>query len=584
MRLGTPSQCEVSAGKVLGVRAMNLSHIAIDVQKRDAGMRSREQQVLLVIAGILVVTSALGALKFRRERDTVRSTLTAYAATLPLSLARPSGAPVPRAALEALGQIRDHIAEGQYTLASEQLEEIASKRPRRAQTPAGGREPRPPGPGPSPHSPDGGLGMPLGPGQSREGTQVSPEAREFFDEHPELYRRARALAGALIAGRRQGADLGDAPELLKQTIEAAEEGDDRKVADLVRRAERALGGPPAPSPHGGEPGRAPARSPESMELEQKVARFQQAAQKAQAEGRDISVIAAISAKIRDAMAEGNRELAGELIDQATAKLMGTKPVARRPGPRQGQRPARGAARGGEPRPPDARMATARRVVETLMATMNQEQDALNKARASLADAQLALREKNQDQVRDILRTASVELDGIERGRRALVERQTRPGRPAGSADTQSGPRPRTAGLRESIPVPFVKPREAMAHIGDAFDKVRTLSVDQYAEGKRDLTFALFGRVVIAPKQPDEKPEPDSSDSVPVTEELVRHKLQMAEGPYRAAEASGDAKAGEAQKLLAEARRLLYEEKYAEASEALDRVLEVLGVEASESAT
>jgi len=210
--------------------------------------------------------------------------------------------------------------------------------------------------------------------------------------------------------------------------------------------------------------------------------------------------------------------------------------------------------------------------------MTQEQEALNKARTSIANAELALREKNQEQVREILRTATVQLAHIERGRQALAAPERRgPRRPSEREGREPPGRGAGPRLARPVPVPVLQPREALAQIRDAFDKARALGEDEYAERQQRLAVALLERIVVSPREPDGKPGGEAPGGLPVTEDVVRRKLQAAEEPYRDAEASGSASAGQARGLLGDARRLLYDAQYQEADELLDRTLELLGV-------
>lgn len=552
-------------------------------------MRSREL-VSVAVAAALVVISALGALKFKRERDVIRSTLTKYAAAVPIAMVSSAGAQAPMGVTDMVRKAKGLIARGQYALAREQLDRLRRQAPVRADRadtePEENVEVEPPrrrqrGPGERP------LGQPLGLARGWQGRQVSPEAREFFESHPGLNRRAQALAGAVMAKRREGEDVRQPQELLRRVIETAEEGDAGAVEELLRRTERALGGAPkAPEAPGerrqGRPGGRPPR--QAQALQRKWAELREAARKAEAEGKDTRPLAELLPKIREAMEKDDVKRAEQLLDEGTARLERARPSPPRTRQRRGRggpadRP-RGAGPGRRPQAPG--MAGVRRLIEMLIATMTQEQEALNKARDSMTNAELALREKNQEQVREILQTARAELARIEHGRRALVE-LAREGvrRPSEPGARERAARPPSLRLEGPLPVPFIKPREAVGHIGDAFDRVRTLTDDDYAAGKPRLALALLERVFSLPEEPEKKAEDKPVAGAPVTEDVVRQKLESAEEPYREAKAADAERAQEAERLLGEVRRLLYEGKYDEADEVLDRALAVLGVAAPE---
>jgi len=142
-------------------------------------MRSRES-VSLVVATILVVVSALGALKLKRERDAVRSTLSRYAAVVPLAVRGPAAAARPEGLLEILTKAKQHIERGQYALADEQLAQV-----RRQPLPPAGRataerkeEAQPERPRRERGAGDRALRQPLGPARGRAMAGVSPKARD----------------------------------------------------------------------------------------------------------------------------------------------------------------------------------------------------------------------------------------------------------------------------------------------------------------------------------------------------------------------------------------------------------------------
>ncbi|MGD8238981.1 MAG: hypothetical protein PVH68_10545 [Armatimonadota bacterium] len=552
-------------------------------------MRSRECIALLVTT-VLVVVSALAALQLKRERDAIRTTLTQYAAAVPIAMVGAPGAREPQRLAALVREARDNIRQGQYSVADERLAQIPRERPARAEEARDGPPPAPEARRPRPERApgEGALRRPLRPGGGRSFRGLDPKAREFFDAHPELRDRARALAGRIMAGGREGADVEEAQELLREAMSAAERGDAETVGRFIERTQRALGVPRrrrAPQRERAAPdrerqgSRTERPSPEVDTLRRRVAQFQEAARRAQAEGRDVRDANALMPKLRDAVAARDAKRAAELLEEATARLQRAKPAQRRPGQRETRRPPGGRPRGAgdRERPLPSQTTAARRLVQTLMATMAREQDSLNKAWTSILNAELALREKNQDQVREILRDAAGELVRIERGRRALVRLSREgPGRPS-EREGGAGVERAMARLGGPLPVPFVEPREAIAQIGEAFDKVHTLSDEEYAERKPRLAIALLERVVVTPEEPEEEA------GTPVTEEAVRRKLEAAEEPYRDARASDGSKADKAERLLAEARRLLYEREYEEANEAADRALELLGVPVVEAA-
>ena len=533
-------------------------------------MRSRECGTLIV-ATILVVVSALAALQFKRERDTVRATLTRYVAAVPIAMVRPAAGAVPQRLASLVQGVRDHITAGEYALADEQLERLVRERPSITEGPSEEAE--------EPSEARGG-------GRGRAAARMSPKAREFFNEHPRLDRRARALAGAIMGEPREGADVREARELLRRAIATAEEGDTDKVAELISRTEKALGGPPKPAAPEREARRERAGGPppEVRALQRKFAELHKAAEEARAQGKDPRGLARLVPQIQEAMKKGDTKRVGELLQQATTRLKQAKPApegAGRTEPRGGPSRRPGGGRPGE-RAVGPQVAAARRVTQMLMATMTEEQDALNNVRRSIGNAELALREKNQDQVREILHTATVELARIEHGRRALVRLASAgPGRPPEGEARERGERLFPAHLDRPVPVPVVQPREAIVQINDCFDKVRSLTDDEYAEGKQKLAIVLLERIVLLPEEPEKKAEPEAPAGKPVTEGTLRHKLAAAEKPYREARASDGADAEKAQRLLAEARRFLYAREYRDANTRLDEALKLLGVPAPE---
>jgi hypothetical protein len=285
---------------------------------------------------------------------------------------------------------------------------------------------------------------------------------------------------------------------------------------------RSGGGQAAPGPEGGQAGGGPgggmgglAALAASPEAQQMVQGFMRSLQERRQRGEDIGPALQKAEEARQAFARGDLQQAASLFQQATQGAGQGRPLrggANRPGPTGGQRRARpaGAPRqpGAAPRADWASFGFQRPGQAPAgggqqaggggfglqlgagappQAQMAQWAGRVEQARETVENAKIAIRERNQDQLIEILDKALA----------LLCTTPERPRPPA--ARMPAGP------PAAQMPTPEMRPpvRDAEAFgeqvqsvVFDVFDKVRALPEDQYGERRAALCTGLLAQLLL----------------------------------------------------------------------------------------
>ncbi len=428
------------------------------------------------------------------------------------------------------------------------------------------------------------------------GDKLPPEAYgdlpegavEYFRQHEDLLRAFLEECNYSRQLRDAGVDVDDLRAVRDSLLEAARLGQDEKVRTLLAKMQKMVRGKGG----GPEPG-----LPE--ELREGLERFRDVAQEADRQGRDVRPAMELIQRAEALAAQGQVEQAKAVIEKAikaarnAEKRQQRAGLARRPmrlrAPQE-RRPAR--APGGE-------AGLASFLLQGLLGMMAAEEADLTHAYLEIDNAKVAVREKNAEQIKQILDEAlerfsaigkrrqefSAVMNELMAGRREDMERPARRGEPRG----EEAP----AGRRAMAPGRMQQAREALtASIVEALQRARELSDEQFEQRKQVIAEQLV--MVIAggrrPQQPEEtQAEADAAAVIKgyetemekaAAEQRIRDKLQAAQEPYAELRAAGEnvELIAELERLFASAREALYAGSYLEAEELVNEGLRKLGIE------
>ncbi len=466
-------------------------------------MRTASGLAMLVLVLVLIAVGG-AALKLLTDRQSMATMIDDYGQSL-------SAIPMPPGpAVQAFTSAQQRAGAGDYTGARSDLERgmglvrEAPIPPTTPQPPPGGDQPR----GPSPEE------------LERAVEELPETVRPFFRERPELLRQAMMLR--LRAQRSVPPE-----EMEKQTqriIEAASAGDEEAVKSVLAELRGKLG-PVSPQGRQGPGGRMPGRRPRGAgeargQVQQWITQARQILSRARQAGANTKQASELVNRAEGLLAQGKEREAAEKMEEAMQHLRGVAANAqRRPrgapragGARMARRPGgpgglRGPGGPGGPAGPGAMPG----FLGALLGHMRSESAAIFGAMEDIETAGLALLEKNQDQVREILSSATDKLKAVGKGRSELdknlqqMQRAPRaaPGgaRPRGprSAQGPRQPRPGQPGP-PSVREPALDPRRVHDLLGRALDEVRTLSPDEYEKQREEM----IGRIVVSLMRPPDE--------------------------------------------------------------------------------
>jgi hypothetical protein len=454
----------------------------------------------LAKGGLVVILIAVGgaALRLLMDRQSMATMIDDYGQTL-------TSMPVPPGpASQAFASARERAGSGDYAGAKADLKRgvgLVSEAAVPA-APTGPPSPETPSRAPSPEELD----------QAAEG--LPEKVRPFFRDHPDLLRQVMMLR-TRAEGRVPPAEM---EKYAERIMEAAAAGDEEKLKSILGEIRRALGPPGAQggrrpggrTPGGGRmPGGGPRGAGEARgQVQQWIAEARRILAQAKGAGADTSKAASLVNRAEQLLAQGKEKEAAEKMEEVMRELRGLAGRAqRRPrgAPRTGPRMAR--------RPPgDAAAGAMPGVMGALLGQMRSESAAIVGAMEDIQNAGLALLEKNHDQIREILSSATDKLKAVGRGRAELNEKlqemqQEARRSPQGQRPGQVSPgqqrrqqRPGQAGP------PFARAPQLDAErvhdlLGRALDEARTLSPEDFEKQREDM----IERIVVSLLRPPDEP-------------------------------------------------------------------------------
>lgn len=375
-----------------------------------------------------------------------------------------------------------------------------------------------------------------------EDTNLPLKAQVFFEQHPELW---EAFFGFSVAIRRmEGAEMqvDDLEQLRAGMVKAAELGQTKKVEDLLNQAREAVEGQSAE------------RLPQSLQA--KLQQFGEAMRRAQQERRDVRSAVAFAKRSERAAQQGNIERAEQLMDRAIAAVKDAPRMREPRGAPGGQAAAR--ARRMPRMGPE--IGLLRFIADLAGSVMRAEDRDLTQIWESVNIAAGAIREKNADQVREILDEAKDALHTIGDRRRGMsraiqqAQEQIRDARPAGPADRADRQQERR---RQEVVV---------KRVTEMLERIREMPQDEFEGNRaaiaRSLLAAMTAPVPLRPEETDEQPEL-------TPEERVRRKMQIAGAMYRELTERPEFDADELDETFRKVRELIAEHQYERAEELVD---------------
>jgi hypothetical protein len=373
---------------------------------------------------------------------------------------------------------------------------------------------------------------------------VTPEMAAFFKAHPDLEKRLSDYSDQARAARDARQDVQPLRDLRTKILAAAQQGDAVAVSTLLDQFASSL-----QSLGGG--------SPASADWQGTMTGFQHAFDQAQKAGRDPSRAVALIRQAQTAEKSGQHDQAVALARQALEAL---KNAPRASGGRSLSRQPSGL-------PPTA----AQQVLGATLRLMDAEEQNLSAAYAAIEEALRAMREENQDQIREILADATHNLEQIRDRRQAFSAQLSHLG--------PAKPRPTAA----QTPPPAPEPSGPVEKIADLLDQARKLPADQYKEARLSLARGTLEILLsMGPPAPEGPPAsgqslaPAQQHAAEQAEARVREKLQLAQGPYEQLKRSG-ADTTALDTMFREARAALSEGRLAAAEAKADEALRNLRI-------
>ena len=546
--------------------------------------------VLLVVLGLGILFSVAAGVKFNDDRKQI-------AAAMSETLRVLEAAGVDGATRPQVVALRNALEAGRYGevkgLVADMLEKAATERPE------------------LPGLRDANLA------DGPAGSRLPPEAyAEFSEDEAAYFRQHEDLLVAFLEQcsiarelRDSGVDVDDLRAVRDATKEAARLGQHGKVEALLAKMvgmNRAKGGG----------GGVPAEIPE--DVRPLVEEFHKTAQEAHRQGRNVQPALEMLKRAELLAEEGKMEEAKSVIRRAMVAARTAKSM-RRPG-RGGRRPMvlRGSGERRAPRGPQEDGGIAGFLLQSLMGMISAEEVDLTVAYQKIDNAMVAVREKNAEQIREILDDALDHFSAIGKRRQefskmmnaVVAERraamQGRNARAEGEGVRRPGPGERPAGRERPEgfrPMPAER-REAMREvvtreIVDVLARAHGLTEEQFEKRKQ----AIAGEVLamLRPElRPGEAADPsqlegitldgerekvppvpgyESEEEKAAAEQRVRNKLQSAQEPLNDLREAGENEdlVAELDELFGAVREALYAENYMEAEKLVNEGLTKLGV-------
>ncbi|MFP4249380.1 MAG: hypothetical protein ACLFU7_06955 [Armatimonadota bacterium] len=489
----------------------------------------------VVVMAVLGILMTVASVKLFTERSEMTAALDQSIDRLSMVYAGPEATDTSK---RRIAWLRKTIDEGDFTQAQKAIQSLDTPEVRRPSPldrpgePAGGEE----GAG---DTDDGRRRLP----DPSEDTNLPVEAQAFFEQHPELWEAFFGFSVAIKQLEQAEAPVEELTQLRAQMVEAAQKGQTKSVEDLLNQARGML------------QGQSPDRIPQGLQT--KLQAFGQAAQRAQAEGRDVRAAVEIARKSERAAQQGDFERAERLMDQATAAVKDAPRMAQRqPGAPSAGPDGRGMPQMGP------EIGLIKFVADLATNVMQAEERDLTQLREAITTAAGAIREKNADQIREILGEAKESFREIGDRRRemsAAIQRAQEKVREAQAGDAPAGERaePSEDQQRE-------RQQMMMQRVESILAQVREMPEEQFEANRAEIVQAVL-QAMSEPMQPSVSER--LAELSP--EERAREKMRLAGEMYRQLTENTDADTTELDEKFAEVRRLLTEHEYERAEELVD---------------
>lgn len=492
----------------------------------------------VVVLAVLGVLMGIAAIRLHMQRSEMLGVLDASVGRIEAAYGGPQSEDVSQ---RRVAWLKQALEDGDYEQARIALESLG--RPEIG-------EPSVPGVPGVGERPDPLSAEPEGEGERRlpspsQDPKLPESAQQFFSEHDELWEAFFGFSTALVQMQRNNVPVDELGVLREQMVSAAAAGQTDRVAALLEQARDKIGAV--------GPGRAGAQLPDTLQA--KLRTFSGAIQQARGQGRDIRRAVELAQQSEQAARDGNVKRAENLMDRALSALQ-RAPRMSRQAPAAGRRPP---ARPGQMPQPAAELGFLRYLTDLFGGVMRTEERDLTQVWESINIAAGAIREKNAEQVREILSDAQEALREIGQRRRNMgaaiqqAQQQLRQGRPerAETATQQREERTETV----------------LARIGDILTRVRTMSPEEF-EGKREDVAKMLLAALTAPvERDDQAPQREMTP-----QERVTAKMRLAGQMYLRVKNELQLDTTELDEQFASVRELIAAKRYEEAEKLADEAV------------
>jgi len=491
--------------------------------------------VAIVVLAVLGILMSIAAVKLFTERAAMTAALDQSVDRLETAYAGPQASDGSK---RRIAWLRKAIGEGDFGQAQAALDALGAPetaRPSPLERP-GGEPGAQDGQGAAPGE-GGGRDLP----SPRDDTDLPLKAQVFFEQHPELWEAFFGFTVAIARMEQNEMQVDELKQLRSGMVDAATLGQADRVEELLTQARAKL----------------ERQSADSLPpaLQTKLQEFGQAMQQAQRETRDPSQALAFAKRSERAAQQGDFKRAEELMDKAITALK-SAPRMRVP-----RRPAGGPggaqARGMPPMSPE--IGLIKFVADVAMNVMRSEERDLTQIWESINIAAGAIREKNADQIREILDEAKDSFHVIGERRREMqgaiqqAQEQVREARGGQGGERPEGPqRPDRQAIVERV--------------AGILAKVREMPDEEFQSNRQAIAQAVL-EAMTAPVQapPDEAQE--GPELTP--EQRVSAKMERAGNIYLMLKEQEGVDVSALDDTFKKVRELIAEHQYEQAEKLVD---------------
>lgn len=374
--------------------------------------------------------------------------------------------------------------------------------------------------------------------------ELPAEARQFFAGDDEAWEAFIGFSAAIAQLEQAGANIGSLKRLRGRIVEAARLGQTDRVDSLMSEARQAVD----EIGQGGLPDT----------LAEKIKRFQQAAERAQSERRDIRAAVRIARQSEEAARQGDFDRAEQLMESAVEALERAPRAQRAPGQPGAVRPDRPE----EPGPAMApEFAFTRFLAGLAGRVMQAEEEDLSQIHESINIAMGAIRERNTEQLREILNDARESLQSISERRREMTTtiEETQ------ESIAQEAPRDMQEAEEAAARERERHQEVVLSRLSELVEQIRHLPEDEFEQHREEIA----QRVIAAVTAPVEPVDAERKQVEMKPEERVREKMRIAGEIYAAIRRETDLDTEELDEHFAEVRELIAAQDYERAEEMVD---------------